>query len=83
MTLEEGKEEPRTQFTDHELKLRFTYHPPKPKQIPMYELLRSRALELARDINLLVPDGREKALALTHLEEAIQAANAGIARRST
>lgn len=71
------------QFTDQELKRRFTYHPPRPLQIPKYELLRVRGLELAREINHLVPDSREKALALTHLEEAIQAANAGIARRST
>jgi hypothetical protein len=83
MTLEEGKEEPRAQFTDHELELRFTYHPPTPGQVPKYLALRARGLKLAREINLLVPDGREKALALTHLEEAIQAANAGIARRST
>lgn len=31
-------------------------------------------------IDALVPDGREKSLALTHLEETVMWANAGVAR---
>jgi hypothetical protein len=33
-------------------------------------------------LNELVPDSREKSLAITHLEEAVMWANAGIARES-
>ena len=39
-----------------------------------------RLLELAHAINALLPDGREKSLALTHLEETMHWADAGIAR---
>lgn len=37
-------------------------------------------LELAHTINALMPDGREKSLALTSLEETMHWADAGIAR---
>lgn len=39
-----------------------------------------RVLELAHAINALMPDGREKSLALTSLEETMHWADAGIAR---
>lgn len=67
---------------DHaELKRRFTYHAPAGDQPARYNELRDKALDLAIDINERVPDCRERALALTHLEQAIMFANAGIARR--
>lgn len=59
---------------------RFTYHPPKPDQLPRYEELRDRGRSLAEHIVRLTPPSREQALALTHLEEAIFFANAAIAR---
>jgi hypothetical protein len=58
----------------------FTYHPPKGDQAERYQTLRESAKYLAHQINLLVPNGREKSLAITHLEESIMFANAGIAR---
>lgn len=61
---------------------RFTYHPPRADQIPLYEQMRARTRELAEWVNEVVPDGREKSLAVTHLEEAVMWANAGIARQS-
>lgn len=42
--------------------------------------MKVRLLELAHAINALMPDGREKSLALTALEETMHWADAGIAR---
>lgn len=65
---------------DKELVSRFTYHPPKNDQATRYEKLRFNGLNLADMINELVPDSREKSLAITHLEQAVMWANAAIAR---
>jgi hypothetical protein len=59
---------------------RFTYHAPKPGQPARYELIRSEARKLAVVMNDMVPDSREKSLAITHLEDAVMWANAAIAR---
>ena len=69
------------QFSNDELECRFTYHPPKDGQPNTYEAIRDGAKSLAKLINATVPDSREKALALTKLEEAVMWANAGVARR--
>lgn len=58
----------------------FTYHPPRDGQPALYEALRNRFRELAHFIADNVPHGREQQMALTDLERASQAANAGIAR---
>lgn len=58
----------------------FTYHSPKEGQPEVYETLRRHAKDLAYLINALVPDSREKSVAMTKLEEAIFWANAGVAR---
>ena len=73
---------PSTVNRDEELIRRFTYHPPKPEQLARYDTLRSIALQFAMTIAELTPSGREQALALTHLEEAVFFATAAIARRS-
>lgn len=62
-----------------ELRRRFTYHPPQPGQPERYTLIREEAHELAREICLCCPDGRERSLALTALQEAVMWANAAIA----
>ena len=67
-------------LNEEELANRFTYHPPKEGQAEKYELIRKIAFAYAVNINELVPDGREKALAITHLEEVVFWSNAGIAR---
>ena len=59
---------------------RFSYHAPVGNQSMAYEAIRSGAREYAHFLNRTVPDGRELSLALTHLEEAVFWANAGIAR---
>ena len=58
----------------------FMYHAPKEGQPEKYQAIREKAKELAYMIDGLVPDGREKSLAMTKLEECSMWANAGIAR---
>ena len=65
-----------------ELATRFTYHPPTGALPEKYTLLRDAAKKLAELVEELVPESREKSLAMTKLEEAVMWANAGIARRS-
>jgi len=65
-----------------DIEIRFVYHAPKPEQLPKYQELRDMGKALAIFIATNVPDSREQALALTHLEDTIMWANAGIARRS-
>lgn len=63
-----------------DLESRFTYHAPREGQPEMYQIIRFNARELASRIDELCPDGREKSLAVTKLEEAVMWANAAIAR---
>lgn len=64
-----------------ELDTRFTYHAPKAGQPEKYIQLRDTAKLFAELINELCPESREKALAFTHVEDAVMWANASIARR--
>jgi hypothetical protein len=70
-------------ITDEEqarLKKDFTYHPPKPDQLPRYEEIRDYARTFAATILVDCPASQERSLALTRLEEAVMWANASIAR---
>lgn len=58
----------------------FTYHPPKPDQIPKYNEIRDAAREFAEMILGECPSSRERSLALTALENAVMWANAAISR---
>jgi hypothetical protein len=64
----------------NELMKRFTYHPPKGDQPRRYVAVRELAKEMALELDSLCPDSREKALAITKLEEVVFWANASIAR---
>jgi hypothetical protein len=64
-----------------EIMRRFTYHAPRDDQKPLYHQIRGAGNGVAQLIVDLVPDCRERSLALTKLEEAVMWANAGIARR--
>lgn len=61
----------------------FTYHPPKPDQVPRYTRIRDEAKALALRLASDCPPSRELSLALTHLEDAVMWANAAIARNET
>lgn len=63
-----------------ELERNYKYHPPKPGQPERYEAIRNKARELAILIEEQCPNGREKSLAKTKIEEAVMWANASIAR---
>lgn len=58
----------------------FKYHAPKEGQPAKYGAIREKAKELATVIDELCPNSREKALAMTNLEQAVMWANASIAR---
>ena len=58
----------------------FSYHPPKPDQIPRYEGIRDLAGTFAAILVQICPPSRERSLALTALEESVMWANASIAR---
>lgn len=58
----------------------FKYHSPKPGQPEKYEAIREKAKEFAYLIEELAPNSRERAVALTKLEESMMWANAAIAR---
>ena len=59
---------------------RFTHHPPTNDQIYRYGTTRTMAHNFAAWIINEAPPSRERALALTHLEEVVMWANASIAR---
>lgn len=67
-------------MTVEELVNRFTYHAPKEDQVERYEGIREKGLLLALEVNGSCPESRERALALTKIEEAVMWANAAIAR---
>lgn len=67
----------------NDLKNRFEYHPPKDEETKFaHETIRNTMHRAASDVDLLCPDGREKSLAITKLEEAMMWANAAIARNN-
>lgn len=64
---------------DTELVNFFTYHAPRPDQVPRYQKLRDSALEFARSITELTPAGPDQTAAIRKVREAVMTANAAIA----
>jgi len=63
-------------MNDSELEQIFTYHAPKGNQAEQYVMIRNAAHEFARAVNVLCPESREKALAMTSIQQAAMWANA-------
>jgi len=63
-----------------DLEKRFMSHPVSEETARHIEYVRHACLDLAVDIDNMVPASREKSLAITNLEEVMFWANAGIAR---
>lgn len=63
-----------------ELVNRFRFHKATEAKGAQHSDVRLKCFKLATDLTNLLPDGREKALAITKLEEVMFWANAAIAR---
>lgn len=60
---------------------RFSFHPATDEEKKAaHGTVRKACWELALDLNERLPEGREKSLAMTHLEDVMMWANAAIAR---
>lgn len=68
------------QVKNEQIENNFMYHSPKEGQPILYTALREKGKELAYLVETLCPNSREKALAMTKIEEAIMWANSSIAR---
>ena len=69
-------------ITQADLDNRFAYHKPREDSTAhRHESIRFICREAAKAILSMVPAGREQALAITKLEEAMMWANAAIARK--
>jgi hypothetical protein len=65
----------------NDIENRFAYHQPSSDEIAnAHQSVRHVCATLARVLNFMLPEGREKSLAITHLEETMMWANAAIAR---
>jgi hypothetical protein len=64
----------------YELENRFLYHAPTGNKAKSHERIRNYVGQMAQEFNVGLPEGREKDLAITKLEEAMMWANAAIAR---
>lgn len=67
-------------MNEAELKNRFLYHAPDAEKARAHERVRTYIMQMALEFNDSLPEGREKSLAMTHLEEAMFWANASLAR---
>ena len=66
-------------ISDGELENRFGYHAANSTTIPLHEQVRTRFYELAIWMNDMLPEGREKSLAFTALQEAAMWSNGAVA----
>ncbi len=66
-----------------ELDLRFGYFTPEQDRVASMEMVRAAVRDAARVIDEMVPDGREKSLAFTNLEQAVMWGIKGLARPVT
>lgn len=69
--------------SDADLHNRFVFHPATEITAPLHAEVRDRCYALALSMRDLLPPGREQALVITKIEEAMMWANAAIARHTT
>ena len=62
-----------------QLRNRFGFHPGTEDTIPKHEAVRAEALGFAVFLNSILPESREKSLALTAVQEAAMWANSAVA----
>lgn len=68
-------------MTPEDIANRFDYHAPDEARRQAHELVRARCRALAESINDILVECREKALAVTKLEDVMFWSNAAIARQ--
>lgn len=67
-------------MSNKQIENNFMYHAPKEGQPEKYTEIRAKAKELAYLYDKHCPESRERALAITNLEQSTMWANASIAR---
>ena len=67
-------------LSSEEIVNRVTYHAPSVEGVEKHAALSGNFIDLMHKIDALVPDGREKSIVFTKLEEAKMWASAGVAR---
>jgi len=67
-------------LTDEELHERYYYHKPNERKQELHDLINKKMEDVARVVEHNLPEGREKSLVHTKLEEARSWANSAIAR---
>ncbi len=65
--------------SSNDLENRHGFHPGNDTTIPLHEEIRIISLHFAQNLDRILPDSREKALALTAVQEASLWANAAVA----
>ena len=63
-----------------DLASRFTHHPASEDRAGMHDMIRSDIHKVASMLNIILPECREKSIAVERLEEAMFWANAALAR---
>lgn len=59
---------------------RFRFHRADEKKAELHNIVRTKCFQLATELNEILPEGREKSLAITKLEEVMFWGNAALAR---
>ena len=67
-------------LTEEEIANRFHYHAPSDDGVRKHKRLTQEFTILAESVEAICPEGREKAVAFTHLETAKMWASAAVAR---
>lgn len=67
-------------ISNEEIQNRVTFHAPSPAGVERHRALSEAAAAFMAVVEAQVPDGREKSLALTNVEQAKMWASAGVAR---
>lgn len=66
-------------FTAKDIVERFEFKPANDERVIAHEDVRASCIDLALTLNTIIPEGREKAIVLTKIQEVMFWANAAVA----